>query len=203
MNLPEEIQRLIFQGEQIIEQQEADKQAKHEAFSAEVRAAWDEINAELRARLPDAIQPYMQPLYNHDLPDSGDTFREVRIEIPGLAPIQTRVFVSVRQDEPPVYGMPGDYDILNSDEDEGLLRIKWYMRYGDSFHDLRIALAYARRLHIEAHSRLSEHIHALHQQPQTDPVYAPVEDNPALKPASERLVDLIREIVNQALADRE
>lgn len=192
-----EIIRLIEQGKAIIQQEEAQRLAKEQAKEAEIRAAWEKVTDELRARLPIELQPYMQPV-NDSYPPFVVNYHDVVIEVPGLAPVRAKIYT--RQEEGIVYQLPEYYN-FDSFEDEPP-RIEWFFRpqqYSRLISSLAIALAGARNLCIEANQKLND-CNLSHHQP--EPVYAPVDDDPIFKSTSDRLYDLVREIVNQVIAER-
>lgn len=193
-----EILRLIEKGETLIQQEEAQRLAKEQAQEAEIRAAWDVVNDELRDRLPVELQPYMRPVYDSYPPEIVN-YHDMKIEIPGLAPIQAKIY-SKREEG--IFYHPSSFYDFNTFEDEPP-QVQWFFphyHYNPHFASLPIILARARRLYVEAHQKFNDYIQAGNR---AEPIYEPVADDPILRPAADRLYDLVHEIVNMVIAERD
>lgn len=190
------ISHLIEEGESFIRQEEAQRLAKQQAQEAELRSAWDAINENLRARLPVEVQPYMLPVYD-SYPPHDCTCYNVTLEILGLAPVQALICT---REEHIVYLVAKYYE-FDSFDDDPLPRIQFYYPpSSNAIASLPVAMAQARKTYIEAHEKLYAHTQA-HDEP--DPVYAPVEDDPVLKPPADLLYNLVRDIVYRVIAERD
>lgn len=166
MCVPSEIQALVENGKELNIQREKREKKEFEVRQQEWREQWDVLDGGVRNVLPKVLRPYMKDLAKKNCevlrePQVNKSFFTVVFDIPGLAPIQSEVWLddgTWQMERRGKHGTLPLYLISKVDvsgyDNEYFYSFRWSQ---DATDDLDVALANARAVFLEYERQVEAH----------------------------------------------